>query len=608
MKRKLNEDFVKNKKLVDVNDSYELLFESVKTDNLIQFKSIVDKKSLDLKHLINKENVLHFAIRMGSLKIFKCIVDEKLLDVTDLDNIGPNIFHRATTYGHLEIVKYIADKELVDVKAEWQEFDALYFAARFGHLDVLKYLVEEMGFKVTKLTLGAATLGGKLDVIKYIFDKELLDLDAKESIAAIINIAIKNGHLEILKYIVDKKLVDISYYSQKLLLAAQYGHLDIIKYLLNEKLANISHTSTDNKSIIHVAAQYGHLDIIKYLVDEGLMSINVCFANSQMYGNSLTISLEKCIESPNNTNFINIVDFLLEGRIKVFEKDELLLKQVDVAKYNSYCLIKLIDSRYGSNKDLDAVDFSKLELDEKFFFIKLQSILNGDYLPGSVFSGNFVMKKSSVTVESAIKFFEKYKPIPNSGFYIINKAERIIDTQKILLSMAKENKLPKSLIDKLSKFFEFDVNKMLFLEASLLNSFGYDFIPLDKLVEHYNSKFEDYKDILEIWMQVLPEYKEDFDTFLKDGSNKESFIAKIRASAGNNFIKILQKHKFEDVKYKEKFIQCLEESQESRLPNTIKKEVQEKLDGYIYWMNQDLEQSNIGLIGNNSYDDYPDSD
>jgi hypothetical protein len=357
-------------------------------------------------------------------------------------------------------------------------------------------------------------------------------------------LAARFGHLDIVKYLVEEKLIDTKAFLSSnhniLHISAQYGNLDVVKYIVDKKLMPIGF-KINGSCILHVAAQYGHLDIVKYIVDNDLILINMAIFMKPGCITSLSISLQKCIDFPENTNFINIAEFLLKSEIMLSTNDERLLKKIDESKYNSHYLVELIRNELNYNdKIIDDIDFSKLKFDQDLFLIKFKSLVTG---------------KCSV--------------------------QKIGDIQKHCLLFAEKNKVPKELIDKASKFFEDAIDKILFLEASLLSSiYGFGFQPLPQMLKQHNSKFEDSKSILEFWIQLLPEYKEDFETFLKDGSNTESFITSIRANAGSLFAKILKDPELlKNAVYKETYIECLQDSV-GYLPDTLKDQARKIVQQY----------------------------
>jgi len=132
-----------------------------------------------------------------------------------------------------------------------------------------------------KILCKAAKLG-RLDVIKYIFEKTEITLDIQ-----IIILAAKYGHLEIIEYFIEE--IHIGGADIALQYAVEYGHLDLVKYLINAANFNMEvhpfgcktffKKYRVNNWVIINAAKYGHLDIIKYLIesqnDDNDMYINI---------------------------------------------------------------------------------------------------------------------------------------------------------------------------------------------------------------------------------------------------------------------------------------------------------------------------------------------
>ncbi len=107
--------------------------------------------------------------------------------------------------------------------------------------------------------LSNCSSNGNLDYIKYLIEKQNIDVDCKN--AAALKNASYNGHLDIVKYLIYKG-ADIHHSNDYALRNSSInGHLDIVKYLV-ENGANI-HAKNDE------ALKYaGNLDVTKYLVSK----------------------------------------------------------------------------------------------------------------------------------------------------------------------------------------------------------------------------------------------------------------------------------------------------------------------------------------------------
>ena len=187
----------------------------------------------------------------GDLQEVERLVEEcpvKLDSCVDekLDRDTP--LHLAALHGHLNVVKYLIEKALYNVECKNRfENTPLHCAARQGQLDVVKYLIEDR----------------KSDPMhKSNWNRTLL------------HIACRHGRIEVVKYLMENEKVDISIMDSRhsctpLNLAAQYGVLGVVKYMIEEKKCHEGQKKGSNTPL-HQAAFGGRLQVVKYLINNKL--------------------------------------------------------------------------------------------------------------------------------------------------------------------------------------------------------------------------------------------------------------------------------------------------------------------------------------------------
>ncbi|XP_046577171.1 ankyrin repeat domain-containing protein 50-like [Haliotis rubra] len=150
------------------------------------------------------------AAHKGHMEIFKYLVGMKA-DVSQVDDDGDNILHYASIGEHTKIVQYILSLDLVDINSRGKYGrTALTRAVYYGQRKVLDLLASKGG--LTNLVdaegqsiLHLASLGGRVEMVKYILSQNLADINARDNdgdTAAMI--AKRNGKLDVYNFLVSQ--------------------------------------------------------------------------------------------------------------------------------------------------------------------------------------------------------------------------------------------------------------------------------------------------------------------------------------------------------------------------------------------------------------------
>ena len=164
-----------------------------------------------------------------------------------------------------------------------------------------------------------ACCAGHLDVVEYLSNNVLCDIDAKSKNGwTALHSASKSGHLEVVKHLVERKGCDINVKSNlnntPLHLACNTGHLDVVKYLSDNESCDINAKDWTGRHGLHFAAEQGHLEVVKHLVERKGCDMN------QMDGNNdtplhLACSNVKFSEHNTDTGHLDTVKYLISNEL-----------------------------------------------------------------------------------------------------------------------------------------------------------------------------------------------------------------------------------------------------------------------------------------------------
>ncbi|WP_341813296.1 ankyrin repeat domain-containing protein [Wolbachia endosymbiont (group B) of Germaria angustata] len=240
------DDIVKYLTEVKNRFGFTYLHKAAWDGNLDLFKLLIKlliNHNADLYRVDNdSSSPLHRAAENGKLEIVRYIIDKKLYNIDIVNNDKRTPLLLAAQNGHLEIVKFLVDKGADFYLRDKFGFTPLERAIDRGQDDIVKYLTEvknRFGFTY----LHKAAWDGNLDLFKLL-------------IKLLIN---HNADL----YRVDNDS------SSPLHRAAENGKLEIVRYIIDKKLYNIDTVNNDKRTPLLLAAQNGHLEIVKFLVDKG---------------------------------------------------------------------------------------------------------------------------------------------------------------------------------------------------------------------------------------------------------------------------------------------------------------------------------------------------
>ena len=156
----------------------------------------------------------------------------------------------------LELLKWAREVK----HCEWDEL-TINAAAVIGKLEMLKYCFSNGCPCDEERSCKLAAYGGHLDCVRFLFDKLEPSRDTEEDAA---HQAAAKGRIDILKYFVEERKISDELNFVLLGAAAKYGRLDCLKYLVEEAKAPLN----DLQDIAE-ARYFKHPECENYLLEKG---------------------------------------------------------------------------------------------------------------------------------------------------------------------------------------------------------------------------------------------------------------------------------------------------------------------------------------------------
>ncbi|WP_353272525.1 ankyrin repeat domain-containing protein [Wolbachia endosymbiont (group A) of Urophora cardui] len=240
---------------------------------------LVDEKDCSF-NVLDKygKSPLHIASENGRIELVKYLVGEKKANINVLDNQHMAPLHFVAENGNLELAKYLIEKGADFFLCDKFGFNPIARAIDRSQDGIVKYLIgvkDRFGYTY----LHKAAFDGDLDLFKLLINHnaDLYRVDNDGS--SPLHRAAENGKLEIVRYIIDKKLYNIDAVNNDkqtpLLLAAQNGHLEIVKFLV-DKGADFFLPDKFGFTPLKRAIDRGHEKVKEYLEEKGRSIADEC--------------------------------------------------------------------------------------------------------------------------------------------------------------------------------------------------------------------------------------------------------------------------------------------------------------------------------------------
>lgn len=182
-----------------------------------------------------------YAALYGRTRVLELMEEDSTFDM----RICEVIIDNAVKGGHIEIIKkYLRNDTLV-------KQTTLYGACLFGDLSIVEYLYEHSQEETMELCYSAASKGGHIDILEWLYSKGLrCNINAYSGAAYY-------GHLDVVKWLYEHKFTICTHSTY--VCATINNHIKIINWLYEE--LKIPYDS----DMTQTAAEHGHLNILKFV-------------------------------------------------------------------------------------------------------------------------------------------------------------------------------------------------------------------------------------------------------------------------------------------------------------------------------------------------------
>ena len=236
------------------------------------FQYLIEKGSDIFIKTKNNSSCLHFAAKVGSLKICRAVLQNYNFDINARDDDGFTVLHSAAWSGDSELLQYLIENGSDIFSKTKNGRSCLHIAAEQGHLKICRVLLENYNFVVHErdddglAVLHSAALGGDLELLQYLIENGSNILSKTKDGRSCLHIAAGKGHLRICRALLQNYNFGIHERDDAgftlLHHAAWSFDLDLFQYLI-EKGSNVFSKTKDDRNCLHLAAERGDLKICK---------------------------------------------------------------------------------------------------------------------------------------------------------------------------------------------------------------------------------------------------------------------------------------------------------------------------------------------------------
>jgi len=264
---------------VDIKDVYQNtpLYVAA-TNNCIEVVAYLIKQGSEIHNPLNETSYLHWAAKMGFIKIVQALV-EKGFDVDTIDTHNQTPLYLASKNSQIEVVLYLI-KHGSDFNIQIDNLSYFHWAIKHGYHSIVELLVERgvninLKDEYNRTPLYIASNNNFPDIFLYLA-KLGCDLITPIESMSYIHWASLKGYFQIVEFLI-KQGFNIDLLNKDgdspLHLAVQYSRINVVKCLVIYK-ANINQRNSYEETPLHIAADKGMLSFVEFLVENGAI-INV---------------------------------------------------------------------------------------------------------------------------------------------------------------------------------------------------------------------------------------------------------------------------------------------------------------------------------------------
>ena len=257
------------------DSSWTALHHAAWSDDLELFQYLIEKGSDIFIKTKNNSSCLHFAAKVGSLKICKMVLQKYNFDINARDDGGLIILHSAAWSGDSEFLQYLIENGSDVFSKTKNGRNCLHIAAEQGRLKICRVLLQHYNFDVDErdddgfAVLHSAVLAGNLELFQYLIENGSDVFSKTKNGRSCLHIAAEEGHLKICRMLLTNYNFAVHARDNEgfavLHSAALGGDLELFQYLIKNGSDVFSKTKK-GRSCLHIAAEEGHLKICRMLL------------------------------------------------------------------------------------------------------------------------------------------------------------------------------------------------------------------------------------------------------------------------------------------------------------------------------------------------------
>lgn len=253
---------IEKKMLLNACENYDLdiikyLFNKSKfnTNNFNDVIHTLTIYTLGDRFFSKRIEIIKYLIETQHINIGKIILKKVLLNACIYSNIKSKLF------------KYLVEK--------LNYTDYCLLEKDYTNINIVDYLIKTKKINIDRILIDACC-GGNLELVKYLIEKQKVDIHNKElygNTDSILFNVCEFGYLDIAKYLIEEQKMDInvknSYGNNILLHAYASGNLELIKYLVEEKNMKLD----INSSNLHVLFRRTDPKLVKWVLEKKIIKI-----------------------------------------------------------------------------------------------------------------------------------------------------------------------------------------------------------------------------------------------------------------------------------------------------------------------------------------------
>ena len=236
-------------------------------------------QKISVKNPIKDDKVLKMvlnAVSSGDLETTKYLIEESNLDINSADEKGTTILMKACCNTNLDLVKYLIENKADITIIDKNNYNALMYAIEKSSLDIVRYLFEDAStIDIKQLTtnqiglLSLAVKNNDFRILRYLVESQNFDMDlSNEKGQTLALLAAGYGKMDVVKYLVDKNAnigAKDNNGNNILMYAAASGNLSLVKYLVNSATVDINEKNNSDKTAKDIAIEHNQIEIAKFL-------------------------------------------------------------------------------------------------------------------------------------------------------------------------------------------------------------------------------------------------------------------------------------------------------------------------------------------------------